>query len=121
MTHIQLNELQATKLTDRLNQLLKVFASVEQETIPTSAAVWGISEFGGAEFGSAGGIYDGMLAHLNRMNGGKKNNAQDVLIAVTALKHKCTLVTDDANLTSVLRKFGGSVESFAEFALRARR
>jgi predicted nucleic acid-binding protein len=120
VTHIQLNELKATKRTDRLNQLLAIFDSVEQEAIPTSAGVWKISEWGGAEWGSAGGSYENMLKRLNQINGGKKNNAQDILIAVTALKHRYTLVTDDGDLSTVLREFGGSAESFDEFIQYAR-
>jgi hypothetical protein len=72
VTHIQLNELQATKKTDRLSQLLGVFSAVEQETVPTAAAVWNVSEWGGAEWGSADGTYDAMLASLNGRNRSKK-------------------------------------------------
>ena len=46
VTHVQLNELQATKRTERLDQLLRVFEAVEQEAVPTSAAVWDISGVG---------------------------------------------------------------------------
>ena len=120
VTHIQLNELQATKNTDRLRQLLAVFTDVEQETVPTAAAVWGVSEWGGSEYGSAGGSYDAMLKSLNGRNGNKKSNAQDVLIAVTALKRGYTLVTDDYDLASVLREFDGVVETFGEFTAHAR-
>ncbi len=120
VTHVQLNELQATKRTERLDQLLRVFEAVEQEAVPTSAAVWDISEWGAAEWGDAGGSYDEMLSRLNQLNGGKKNNAQDILIAVTALKRKFTLITDDEDLAAVLKEFGGSVESFEEFSKHAR-
>jgi len=120
VTHIQLNELQATKRTERLNQLLAVFTSVDQETIPTAAAVWGVSEWGGAEYGSAGGVYDAMLVSLNKRNGSKDNNAQDVLIAVTAYKHGYTLVTDDSDLSIVLRQIGGIAETFEEFCHQSR-
>src|SRR5205085_11965825 len=110
VTHIQINELQATKRTERLNELLAVFASVEQEKIPTAASVWDVSEWDEAEWDSAGGAFDAMLANLNQRNANKKNNTQDILIAVTALKHGYTLVTDDGALASVLREFGGIAE-----------
>ena len=61
-----------------------------------------------------------MLSRLNQLNGGKKNNAQDILIAVTALKREFTLITDDEDLAAVLKEFGGSVESFEEFSKHAR-
>ena len=121
VTHVQLNELQATKKTDRLDQLLSVFVSVEQEAVPTAAAVWDVSEWGGAEYGSADGSYDAMLAKLNSKNGNKKNNAQDILIAVTALKRDYILVTDDKDLAAVLLDFGGRAEAFDEFVARARK
>jgi len=119
VTHIQLNELQATRRIERLNQLLTVFSSVDQETIPTAAAVWGVSEWGGAEYGSAGGVYDEMLASLNKKNGNKNNNAQDILIAVTAYKRDFTFVTDDGDLSIVLREIGGVAETFEEFCNHA--
>ena len=121
VTHVQLNELQKTKKpVGRLDQLLSVFGSVEQESIPTSAAIWDVSEYGAAEYGSAGGAYDAMLARLDQLNGGKRGNARDILIAVTALKHRYTLVTEDKDLKAVFLEFGGSAESFTEFTRDAR-
>ena len=70
--------------------------------------------------GSANGAFDAMLAALDKRNGNKTNNAQDILIAITALKRKLTLVTDDASLSSVFREFGGAAESFEEFLQHAR-
>jgi len=116
VTHVQLNELQNTKKpAGRVDQLLSVFGSVEQESIPTSAAVWDVSEYGAAEYGSAGGAYDEMLARIDQLNGGRRGNMRDILIAVTALKHRYTLVTDDKDLKTVFLEFGGNAESFAEF------
>src|SRR6185295_16789129 len=51
VTHVQKNELLATKNTQRLEALLSVFEAVEQETVPTAAMVWDVSEWGGAEWG----------------------------------------------------------------------
>lgn len=115
VTHIQLNELQATRKTERLNQLIAVFTLVEQEPVPTAAAVWGESEWGGAEFGDAGGAYPAMLERLNALNGNKANNHRDILIGVTALKRRYTLVTNDGDLSRVMREFGGNVMTFEEF------
>lgn len=50
-----------------------------------------------------------MLAALNSRNKGKKNNAQDVLIAETALLNQLALVTADADLAEVMKMFGGKV------------
>ena len=95
--------------------MLSVFDGVEQESIPTSTAVWNLSEWDKAEWGSEGDGYAPMLERLNALNKGRKNNAQDILIALTALKRKLTLVTNDEHLAIVLRTFDGSAETFEEF------
>jgi len=115
ITHIQLNEIQATRNDDRLNALLGVFSAVEQEPVPTSAAIWGVSEWGGAEYGAADGLYDRLINDLNNINGGKRGNTRDALIAVTALKRGYTLVTNDNDLANVFRANGGNTETFEEF------
>lgn len=115
ITHIQLNEIQATRNQARLADLLAVFESLEQERVPTAAAVWDVSEFGGAEFGSGEGLYEKMLAELNRRNKNHHNNAQDILIALTAFKRGYVLVTNDRHLGDVLREFGGRAVSYEEF------
>ncbi len=115
VTHVQKNELQATKNKQRLEALLAVFDAVEQENVPTAAMVWDVSEWGGAEWGDADGLYDRMLASLNQRNGSKGNNVRDVLIGVTAIKRECVLVSDDADLRSVVSEHGGQAITFREF------
>lgn len=115
ITHVQKNELQATKNTQRQAALLAVFDAVEQEAVPTAAAVWGVSEWGGAEWGDAGGLYERMLTSLNTLNRSKENNARDVLIGLTVLKRGLVLVSDDRDLRSVVRELGGEAISFEEF------
>lgn len=115
VTHVQKNELQATKNTQRLEALLSVFEAVEQETVPTAAAVWGVSEWGGAEWGDADGLYGKMLANLNQRNKNKGNNAHDVLIGVTAIKRQCVLVSNDGDLREVVIEHGGHAITFEEF------
>jgi predicted nucleic acid-binding protein len=120
VTHIQQNELQATRNATRRKQLLEVFTAVEQTVVPTAAAVWDVSEYDGAEYGSADGEYDLVLAGLNQRNGGKPNNAQDALIAVTALKRSLLLVTNDGDLAETMRERRGSVTTYEEFVANAR-
>ena len=115
VTHIQHNELHATTNVERRQRLLGIFAEIEQAVVPTAAAVWGISEYGGAEFGNAGGAYDTMLESLNARNRGRQNNAQDILIAVTALIRGYALVTNDRHLAEVLRDAGGIALAFEDF------
>ena len=116
ITHIQRNEIQATCNEERLAALLAIFEAVEQENVPTAAAVWDVSEWGAAEFGSDNGSYERMLEALNRLNGNRRNNnAQDVLIALTALKRDYVLVTNDRHLGEVLREHGGRGILYEEF------
>ncbi|HZF20487.1 MAG TPA: PIN domain-containing protein [Burkholderiales bacterium] len=114
VTHVQLNEIQATPSKERLEQLLGVFAAVDQEKVPAAAAVWDVSEWDSAEWGGADGAYAAMLASLNARNNSKKSNARDVLIAVTALKRAYTLVTDDRDLAAVLQESGGKAITFEQ-------
>lgn len=115
VTHIQANELQATRNPARAAQLLAMFRAVEREQVPTAAAVWDVSEWNEAEFGDANGLYGLMLESLNRRNGGKANNVQDVRIAVTAHKRGLVLVTEDYHLAMTLREYGGQAMRFQEF------
>lgn len=115
MTHVQLNEIQATRSDDRLKSLLSVFSSVEQEAVPTAAAVFDVSEWGGAEWGDGDGTYTAILNGLNTRNGGNRGNVRDALIAVTALKRNFTLVTNDSDLAEELENVNGSAISFDEF------
>ena len=105
-----------TRNETRLEALLSVFTSVEQEAVPTSAAVWSISEYGGAQYGNANGLYDTFLSELNDLNGGQRGNARDTLIAVTALNRNFTLVTNDSDLSTVFQSNGGTIETFEEFS-----
>ncbi|MEO6697529.1 MAG: PIN domain-containing protein, partial [Gammaproteobacteria bacterium] len=120
VTHVQLNELRATRSSDRLEQLLRVFNAVDQERVPTAAAVWGVSEWGGAEYGDTDGAYGTMIESLNARNGSKENNARDILIAVTALKRGYTLVTNDRDLAAVLKESCGKTITFEELLKNAR-
>src|SRR6266568_7586797 len=120
VTHVQLNELQATRRSERLKQLLGVFTAIDRERVSTAAAVWGVSEWGGAEYGDADGAYGTMLRSLNARNDSKDNNAQDILIAVTALKRGYTLVTNDRDLAAVFQESGGKAIAFEELMSDAR-
>ena len=52
-------------------------------------------------------MYSAIKAELDRLNKNKANNVQDSLIAETAIKNQFTLVTDDSDLCTVTKKFGG--------------
>ena len=109
VTHIQLNEIQATKKPpERLSKLLAVFETVEQDTVPTAAAVFDVSEYGNSEWSDANGDYDRILLLLKQKRSKSRGNANDALIGVTALKRRYTLVTNDPDLLASVIEMGGS-------------
>ena len=114
-THIELNELQRTRNEELRQQLLDVFEFFGPMLTPTTSAVWGVSEFGGAEFTSEDSYYPGIIDALNKKNGGKENNVHDALIADTAMSLNLTLVTEDQHLLEVVAEAGGSVIRLEEF------
>lgn len=115
LTHVQINELQATRNEDRLTKLIAAVESIDHVRIATSVAVWGESEWGESEFGGGGdNRFELMLDALNIRNGSKANNARDILIGLTALARGYTLVTNDADLSAVVSEFGGAVISFED-------
>lgn len=107
VTHIQLNEIQATKNEERRNLLLQVFHEVDKETITTESAVWDVSEWGNAKWGSENNLYQPIMKRLGELNKKKKNNTQDALIAETAIVNTQILVTNDIDLQYVISEFGG--------------
>ncbi len=109
VTHIQLNEIQATKREERRNQLLQMFHDVDKATIGTESAVWDVSEWDNTKCGSEKGLYQPIVKRLGELNKKKKNNAQDALIAETAIVNNQILVTNDTDLQKVTSEFGGKV------------
>ena len=105
VTHIQLNEIQAT----RRNQLLQTFHDIGKAEIVTESAVWDVSERGNAKWGSENGLYKPIVKRLGELNNKKKNNDQDSLIAETAILNNQILVTNDTDLQKVTSEFGGKV------------
>ncbi len=114
-THIELNELQNTRDSERRQQLLEIFQACGPEQIPTESAVWDVSEWGSAKFTSKDNLYQPIVEALNEKNGGKDNNTHDALIAETAIRNALTLVTEDQDLAQVAAEHGGSVINLATF------
>ena len=114
VTHVQQNEIQNTRNSDRRQALLTVFTAVDSTQVPTASAVWGVSEWGEAEWGSEDGLFESLLEKLNEKNKSKNNNARDVLIAETAIRRNFILVTDDGDLAEVVRDTGGTVIGLAQ-------
>jgi rRNA-processing protein FCF1 len=135
VTHIQLDELAATRDENLKNKLLKIFEQVVTSEVLTESMVWdvskwnkgkwsgdhvptesfvlGVSRLNQSKLGN-GGIYDQIKDELETLRS-KKNNIQDSLIAETAMKNGYILVTDDKNLLTVINKIGGAAVTLQDF------
>lgn len=138
-THIQLDEINETSKPQRRQALLEVFNRITGRKVPTESLVlgvsrldearlgggnivpteslvWGVSAWGQAKWGDADGLYTAFKTELDTLNKSKPNNVQDTLIAETAIKNRFDLVTDDVDLCTVTKKFGGQCTSTKQLA-----
>ncbi len=106
-THVQLDELAATREEPRRERLLEQFSSIAPVPIPTESFVLDVSRLDLARLGE-GVLYLKIRDELNKRNKSKVNNAQDALIAETAINNALVLVTEDTDLLTVVSKEGGS-------------
>ncbi len=112
-THVQLDELNATKNPDRAAALLNVFERVAPDVVATSSLVWDVSRWGQANWTADDGVFQAILERLQALDAesGKthrdpNNPVRDALIAETAIKNDLTLVSEDLNLRRVVGEFG---------------
>ena len=143
-THIQRDEINNTKNIERRAVLAKVFRDVVAESdptrsfvlgvsrldearlggervVPTASAVWDVSRWGEAKWGGDDDLYSTLKTELDKLNRAKPNNIQDALIAETSIKGDYVLVTDDTDLTTVTKQYGGKCLSVAELLERCNR
>jgi predicted nucleic acid-binding protein len=111
VTHVQRDELEATKDEARRQKLLAVLSEVAPEKQQTASLVWDVSRWGEACWPAVPGRFERMLAALDAENGGGRGNARDILIAETAIHLGCVLVSADETLRSVFESFGGQAVS----------
>ena len=117
-THIQRDELAMTKSDERRIALMAAFHEIVQEQVPTSSAVFDVSNWDESCWTSESSKYDEMLNRLKVLDTLSKkkpknpemNRARDVLIAETAILNNCSLLTADHNLSKLCLEFGGSSE-----------
>jgi predicted nucleic acid-binding protein len=137
VTHIQRDEINNTKNPKRRAVLVKVFSDVVavskptdnfvlgvsrldqarlggEREVPTASAVYGVSKWGKAKWSAEDNIYTALKTELDKLNKNKPNNIQDALIAETSIKGKYILVTEDADLAEVTKKYGGKCLSVPE-------
>lgn len=105
-THVQIDEINATKDVDRRAQLFLKFAEVRPRVVSTESSIWGVTRWGHGAWGS-GEQYERILSALDAKNNSKKNNIQDSLIAEVALANGYTLITADKHLAEVVHHIGG--------------
>lgn len=136
-THIQRDEINNTNVVERRAALAKVFGDVVaisdptdsfgvgisclgearlggERVVPTASAVWGVSRWGQANWGTDDDLYSVLKAELDKLNRKKPNNIHDALIAETSIKGEYVLVTDDIHLAEVTKKHGGKCFSVDE-------
>lgn len=141
VTHIQRDEILATRNPDRRSKLAKVFGDIfatseptesfvlghsrldeaklgGERVVPTESAVWDVSRWHEAKWADEDDLYSRLISDLNERNKSKDNNIQDALIAETSIKGGFVLVTDDADLAAVTRKYGGNSISVNELVRR---
>jgi predicted nucleic acid-binding protein len=113
ITHVQHDELEATKKDLRRKQLLEIFNLIEKKKIPTESGIFGVSRFDEAKF-SDGKLYEQIKKKLDAVKK-KPNNIQDALIAETAIEKSLILITTDRALQEIVCKLNGKAMSLSEF------
>ena len=105
-THIQIDELNKTKDTERRAKLFLMFVETAPKLIPTESFAIGVSRIGQAKISKKDNIAQNIRSDLDNRNGAKHNNVQDALIAEAAAVNELTLVTADYDLAQVASKYG---------------
>lgn len=108
-THIQIDELKATKDPKRQAALLSKFNEVvHPKILPTETFVADVSHVDCDKVGG-GVLFEKLKNSLNLRNKSKSNNTQDALIAEVANMNGLTLITSDMALSNVAKEHGGKV------------
>ena len=110
-THIQIDEINNTKDSERRVRLFLMFAEVRPEIVPTESFVWDVSRWDHGKW-SDGVLFDKLKRDLDSLNKSKSNNTQDVLIAEVVIVNGFILLTSDRHLAQIVEKHGGKVVHF---------
>jgi len=120
-THVQLDELRATKNPTRAAKLLSIFEKIDPRLDPTASAVWDVSKWDQSSWSAEDGVVEQMLQRLTQLDAeeGKKhrdqkNRIRDVLIGHTAINVNATLISDDDGLRQLVSEFGGRAISTSD-------
>ena len=113
ITHVQMDEINETKdgNKERRARLLLMLASLDCKLVLTQSFVFDVSRYDFARW-SDGELFTSLKEELDVLNGNKKNNSRDALIAETAIANGYTLLTADVHLKVATEKYGGKVVLF---------
>lgn len=112
ITHIQVDEINDTKDGELRARLLLAQASLHCELLPTETFLFDQSRWDYARWGD-GKLFSSLKSKLDLLNGGKKSNSRDALIAEVAIANAYTLLTADRDLKSATEEHGGEVIFYA--------
>jgi predicted nucleic acid-binding protein len=119
-THVQLDEVRATKNPARAADLRSAFEEIAPTMGSTASAFPDVSNWDQSSW-TDDGVADRMLARLNQLNAAARkkhrdpnNPIRDVLIADTAIRTNATLITDDEQLRGLVSEFGGRAISTSD-------
>jgi predicted nucleic acid-binding protein len=119
-THVQLDELRATKNPARRAELKSTFEEIDPTMDSTASAFWDVSNWDQSSW-TEDGVADRMLARLRQLDAGAgkkprdpKNQTRDVLIAHSAISINATLISEDEPLRQLVSTFGGRAISVTD-------
>ena len=107
-SHIQIDELNNTKNTERRARLFLKFSKLVDQINPTESFALGTTRLGEGKLGD-GETFMSLTLQLDTLNRGKPNNSMDALIAEIAINNGLTLLTSDYHLKQVTEAHGGRV------------
>jgi hypothetical protein len=111
ITHIQVDEINKTKDEERRARLLLTQASLHCELLATRTLVFDVSRFDYTKPGD-GKLFRSLKTELDSLNGNKKNNSRDALIAEATIANGYVLLTADGDLRLATERHGGTVIFF---------
>lgn len=112
-TYLQMQEISNTKLQSRREALSGKFKEVNPEAVPVETSLWGVTPWSEGKFGGDSPLFRELLSELDAMNGSKRNNYADVLIAEVTIVNSHTLITADQDLADLVERRSGKLIRFS--------
>ena len=112
LTHVQFDEINRTKDSDRRARLLERVSSLSPTKVPVESMVWGTAKWNEWKWGD-GDLYQKIKDGLDEKNRGRTSNVADAMIGEAAIKNDYVLVTADNDFSELAAEFGATVIFFA--------